>query len=101
MTDFKDNSKNTEFIIKTVYEALKEKGYRLKIWDAFRTVEAQFVLWEVYPVDEFVADPNKGGSSHNCGNTVDVTVIDENGNEKIGLYGTVSNKILSAKIKFR
>ncbi len=67
--------------LKKVQNSLKEKGYRLKIWDAFRTIEAQFVLWEVYPVDEFVADPNKGGSSHNCGNTVDVTVIDENGNE--------------------
>lgn len=27
LKNFKDNSKNTEFIIKTVYEALKEKGY--------------------------------------------------------------------------
>ena len=61
--------------------ALKEKGYRLKIWDAFRPVEAQFVLWEVYPDDDFVADPTKGFSNHSRGNTVDVTLVDGLGNE--------------------
>lgn len=67
--------------LKKAQERLKEKGYSLKIWDAFRPVEAQFVMWNVYPDDDFVADPTKGFSHHSRGNTVDVTVIDENGKE--------------------
>ena len=67
--------------LQKVQSALKEKGFRLKIWDAFRPVYAQFVMWEAYPDDDFVADPTTGFSSHSRGNTVDVTVVDKNGNE--------------------
>ena len=59
---------------------LREKGYRLKIWDAFRPVSAQFKLWEVCPDARFVADPTKGFSTHSRGNTVDVTLVDMEGN---------------------
>ncbi len=54
---------------------LVEQGYSLKIWDAFRPVSAQFTLWEVCPDPVYVADPNKGYSSHSRGNTVDVTLV--------------------------
>ncbi len=59
----------------------REKGFRLKIWDAFRPIKAQFVMWEVYPNDDFVADPTKGFSNHSRGNTVDITLTDMNGVE--------------------
>lgn len=61
--------------LKLVHEELKTWGFRLKIWDAFRPVEAQFKLWEVYPDDTFVANPLTGYSSHSRGNTVDVTLV--------------------------
>lgn len=64
-------------------EILKKQGYSLKIWDAYRPVYAQFVLWEVYPDATFVANPTTGFSDHSRGNTVDVTVIDEKHNEII------------------
>ncbi len=67
--------------LKKAQELLKKKKFRLKIWDAFRPVSAQFLMWEYYPDDDFVADPTKGFSNHSRGNTVDVTVVDENGNE--------------------
>ena len=57
-------------------EALEEAGYSLLIWDAFRPVEAQFRLWEVCPDPVYVANPEKGYSSHSRGNTVDVTLTD-------------------------
>ena len=60
---------------------LAELGLSLKIWDAFRPVSAQFKLWEVCPDPTFVADPQKGFSSHSRGNTVDVTLVDKNGRE--------------------
>ena len=64
-----------------VQNRLKEQGLGLKIWDAFRPPAAQFVMWEVLPNDEFVANPNKGFSNHSRGNTVDVTLVDREGNE--------------------
>ena len=60
---------------------LAEMGLYIKIWDGFRPVSAQFALWEVCPDPTYVADPNVGFSSHSRGNTLDVTLVDENGVE--------------------
>lgn len=64
-----------------VSEDLAELGLYLKIWDGFRPVSAQFKLWEVCPDSTYVANPNVGYSSHSRGNTVDVTLVDANGQE--------------------
>lgn len=64
-----------------VCKELAEQGLYLKIWDAFRPVSAQFKLWEAFPDSRYVADPNKGVSSHSRGNTLDVTLVDSYGNE--------------------
>lgn len=53
---------------------------RLKIFDAFRPVEAQALLWQACPDPRFVADP-KQGSPHSRGVAVDVTLIDAAGAE--------------------
>lgn len=64
-----------------VCEELAGQGLRLKIWDAFRPVSAQFRLWEICPDDTYVADPNKGYSNHSRGFAVDVTLVDSEGRE--------------------
>ncbi len=64
-----------------VSEDLAQLGLSLKIWDGFRPVSAQFRLWEVCPDPAFVANPQKGFSSHSRGNTVDITLVDADGNE--------------------
>lgn len=64
-----------------VQAELKEKGLSLKIWDAFRPTFAQFTLWNIYPDPTYVANPNNGFSSHSRGNTIDLTIVDLNGNE--------------------
>ena len=61
-------------------QALKQQGYSLIIWDAFRPHAAQHKLWEVYPVPGFVANPITGCSPHTRGNTVDVALADLQGN---------------------
>lgn len=61
--------------------ALAERGYGLKIWDAFRPPAAQFVMWEICPDDDYVADPNRGFSNHSRGNTVDVTLTVPDGED--------------------
>ena len=50
-------------------------GLRLRIFDAFRPMEAQWRLWEVFPDPEFVADPREG-SNHTRGVAVDLTLIE-------------------------
>lgn len=64
-----------------VAEELEAQGLYLKIWDGFRPVSAQFKLWEICPDSTYVANPNKGYSNHSRGNAVDLTLVDENGNE--------------------
>ena len=60
---------------------LEELGLYMKIWDGFRPVSAQFVLWEVCPDPTYVANPTTGHSSHSRGNTIDLTLVDANGRE--------------------
>ena len=64
-----------------VSEDLAQLGLSLKIWDGFRPVSAQSRLWEVCPDPAFVANPQKGHSSHSRGSTVDITLVDTDGNE--------------------
>lgn len=66
-----------------VQEDLAELGLSLKIWDAFRPVSAQYTLWEVCPDRRYVADPRKGFSDHSRGNTVDVTLVDDQGRDVV------------------
>ena len=62
-------------ILEVAKEILAEQGYGLLIWDAFRPVSAQFRLWEVCPDPVYVANPERGYSSHSRGNTVDLTLV--------------------------
>lgn len=66
-----------------VQEELEEMGLGLKIWDAFRPVSAQFALWEVCPDPAYVANPVTGFSSHSRGNTVDLTLVNADGEELV------------------
>ena len=63
-----------------VQDELKQKGLGLKIWDAYRPLPVQFLLWQVVSDPRYVADPLKG-SMHNRGAAVDVTLVDALGNE--------------------
>jgi D-alanyl-D-alanine dipeptidase len=53
-------------------------GYRLRIFDALRPVEAQWALWNANPDPEFLADPRRG-SPHSRGVAVDLTLLDDSG----------------------
>lgn len=67
--------------LQAVSRELGEQGLGLKIWDGFRPVSAQFRLWQVCPDPAYVANPEKGYSSHSRGNTVDITLVDSQGRE--------------------
>jgi len=53
-------------------------GLRLKVFDAFRPSEAQWVLWEHTPDPDYLADPRKG-SPHSRGVAVDLTLVGADG----------------------
>lgn len=59
---------------------LDNYNLRIKIFDAFRPVSVQKIMWEIYPDPNFVADPSTG-SRHNRGAAVDLTIIDSTGKE--------------------
>jgi len=63
-----------------VQQELNEEQLGLKIFDAYRPLSAQKVLWEINPDPDYVADPAQG-SRHNRGAAVDVTLIDSDGND--------------------
>ncbi len=50
-------------------------GYRLKIFDGFRPIEAQWILWRHFPDPDYIADP-RVGSRHSTGTAVDLTLMD-------------------------
>jgi len=72
--------RDAEALLAKAIELAAILGYRIKIFDAFRPSEAQWVLWNHTPDAEFLADPRKG-SPHSRGVAVDLTLIDEAGRE--------------------
>lgn len=57
-----------------VNKALREEGYALVIWDAWRPPEAHIALWNAVKDPKFVVPPNKGLSWHCYGISVDLTL---------------------------
>jgi D-alanyl-D-alanine dipeptidase len=59
----------------------KSMGFGLRIFDAFRPVEAQWALWEQCPNPDYIADPRRG-SAHSRGIAIDLTLFSlENGRD--------------------
>ncbi|MGL4520266.1 MAG: M15 family metallopeptidase [Phocaeicola sp.] len=68
------------------HQRLKElhPTYRIKIWDATRPLSVQQTMWNVVkgtPQQNYVSNPANGGGLHNYGLAVDVTLVDEWGDE--------------------
>lgn len=58
-----------------VQKELRNLGYGLKIYDAYRPYTVTKKMWEIIRDERYVANPAKG-SGHNRGLAVDVTIID-------------------------
>lgn len=61
----------------------RERGYRIKIWDAYRPPSVQQAFWNLIPDSRYVANPATGGSRHNRGGAVDLTLVDGDGRELV------------------
>ncbi|CAN5449825.1 hypothetical protein BH18VER1_BH18VER1_05360 [soil metagenome] len=61
---------------------LRERGYGIKIWDAYRPKSVHDQLWQYSKNNDYVADPADGrGSLHTWGVAVDATLVDKDGRE--------------------
>lgn len=63
--------------IQTELESMK---LGLKVFDGYRPLSVQKMMWDILPDNRYVADP-KDGSRHNRGAAVDVSLVDSNGIE--------------------
>lgn len=66
--------------LKKAADALRPKGYRLKVYDCYRPRAVQYEMWKIMPQPGYVADP-KFGSNHNRGAAVDLTLVTLDGAE--------------------
>ncbi len=60
---------------------LRKQGFGLKIWDGYRPLRAQQVLFDFIHKPEFIADPSRGGALHTWGVAVDATLVDARGRD--------------------
>lgn len=61
-------------------ELARSYKLQIKIYDAYRPLSVQKLMWSIVPDERFVADPAKG-SRHNRGCALDLTLCDLQGNE--------------------
>lgn len=66
--------------LRDIQAELETMGLRLKIWDGFRPMAAQWKFWELVPDERYVGDPRKGGR-HTRGTAVDLTLVSMEGRE--------------------
>jgi zinc D-Ala-D-Ala dipeptidase len=58
---------------------LRKQERRLLIWDCYRPLSIQKILWARVPDPRYVADPAQG-SRHNRGAAIDLALVDKDGN---------------------
>ncbi len=73
--------------LQLVQSELNRLGLGLKVFDAYRPYSVTEKMWEPIKDDRYVANP-KGGSGHNRGTSVDLTIINLNTNKELRM-GTV------------
>jgi D-alanyl-D-alanine dipeptidase/poly-gamma-glutamate capsule biosynthesis protein CapA/YwtB (metallophosphatase superfamily) len=72
--------KGTADKLRKANSIVMEQGYRIKVWDAYRPQKSHEILFETAKNSYYFMDP-KIGSNHTRGASVDVTLVDEKGNE--------------------
>ncbi len=73
-------AKKPALALKQVQQDLKRQGFSLKVFDGYRPLSVQKQMWEILPDSRYVANPATG-SNHNRAYSVDVTLLDLDGNE--------------------
>ncbi|MFT6331920.1 MAG: D-alanyl-D-alanine dipeptidase [Lentimonas sp.] len=62
-------------------EIAKKHNFRFKVWDTFRSIKYQEFLFEKFPDGNYISNPKTGLVTHCRGVAIDLTLIDENGED--------------------
>ena len=65
------------------YLKFKEDGYTIKVYDAYRPLSAQIELYSIVQDTRFIADPDRGGSWHQHGRAIDMSLVDLSTGEEL------------------
>ncbi len=72
--------KGTAEKLKKAQALFKKDGYSIKVYDAYRPLSVQKILYSIVKDGTYIAPP-RTGSNHNRGAAVDMTLVDGKGNE--------------------
>ena len=72
-------AKTAKALIKANQVFMKQ-GVKIKFYDCYRPNSVQYLMWEIVPNPQYVANPVKG-SIHNKGGAVDITLVTLDGKE--------------------
>jgi len=64
-----------------VQASLSDQGLGLKVFDAYRPLSVQKLMWERLPDERYVSNPNTTRGRHTRGTAVDLTLIDHLGQQ--------------------
>lgn len=67
--------------LKRVQDSLAPQGLFLKIFDGYRPLSVQQIMWDLIQDENYVMNQAKGKGRHTRGTAVDVTLIDAFGKE--------------------
>ena len=86
--------------LKLVAAELQNKGYGIKIFDAYRPYYVTERFWELIKDERYVANPAKG-SGHNRGTAVDLTLFDIKTEQELNMGTGFDNFSDSAHHSFK
>jgi D-alanyl-D-alanine dipeptidase len=73
--------KDVAAALQKVQEELRREGLCLKIFDGYRPISVQRKMWMSVADERYISDPKKSKGKHTRGTAVDVTLVDQMGNE--------------------
>lgn len=62
--------------LRAIQAELRNYGFGLKVWDAYRPPSVQRLMWDLVPDERYVSNPHKEGGRHTRGIAIDVTLVD-------------------------
>jgi D-alanyl-D-alanine dipeptidase len=67
--------------LRRVERDLAEQGLGLKVYDAYRPLHVQWIMWNLIHDERYVSNPGKNAGRHTRGTAVDVSLVDSRGSE--------------------
>lgn len=64
-----------------IQHELEQEGLGLKIWDGYRPLSVQKLMWDLVPDERYVDNPKSDYAIHTRGTAVDLTLVTKDGTE--------------------